>query len=216
MYCALSISIVKVKVDGDIVNKEVEKMQVDDNVVNTLVVDSKLEEKSIKIDNINQFIEEVTELRSDFAIMKQEFDKLKVELEKRTSKQFTKLNAEIKELKEDYKRCLDDLRKETLARNEAEEVAKTLMETLNAKLTLNENKAVESMDVDNENIKTDSDVGKSQDQQKESLKNKNCHFIFKSKFTLSKHLTNHDQKVMGRNESVDEMMRVVKMLKFQI
>ena len=78
--------------------------------------------------------------------MKKEFDDLKTDINKQEKKQIAKMKTEINGLKEDYSKFMEDMKKETHARNEAETLVKVLKDTLEAKAKLEESKPMKVKD----------------------------------------------------------------------
>ena len=113
------------------------------------------------------FKKKLIELNRDYDEMKKEFAMMKLEFTKNQKKQKSEINA----LKEDYKSCMEDLRKETHARNEAETLVKVLKETLEVKDDLNKHEKVEGMEVDGlkENVESNG-TGEWEQQIKEKRK----------------------------------------------
>ena len=121
-------------------------------------------------DNAKEFKNEIAEIKEAYNAMKKEFEEIKDEFSKNENKQCAKFKLVIRGLKEDFKACMADLKKETLARNEAEIVVKVLKDTLEAERNLREE--VEEMQVDNksDNIDVDENEWNQQRKQKNKMK----------------------------------------------
>ena len=74
--------------------------------------------------------------------MKKEFEELKLDVNRKEKKEFSKLRSEINGLKEDYKKSVEDLKTETHARNKAETLVKVLRDTMEAKTELEDRKKI--------------------------------------------------------------------------
>ena len=98
--------------------------------------------------------------------MKKEFAMMKLEFSKNQKKQKSEINALI----EDYKSCMEDLRKETHARNEAETLVKVLKETLEVKDDLKKHENNEGMEVDDSKENCETNRGEWEQQRKEKRK----------------------------------------------
>ena len=66
------------------------------------------------------FKDQIFNLKEGFAAMKKEFEDLKLDINKQEKKQIAKMKTEIDGLKEGYSKFMEDMKKETHARNEAE------------------------------------------------------------------------------------------------
>ena len=88
------------------------------------------------------FKKKLHELNRDYDEINKEFAMMKLEFSKTQKKQ----KSEIDALKKDYKSCMEDLRKETHARDEAETLVKVHKETLEVKDDLN-TPGIEGMEV---------------------------------------------------------------------
>ena len=108
--------------------------------------------------------------------MKKEFEELKLDVNRKEKKEFSKLRSEINGLKEDYKKSVEDLKTETHARNKAETLVKVLRDTMEAKTELEDRKKIEEMDVDirSEEVVSDGCEWKQQRQQKKNMKKRAC------------------------------------------
>ena len=96
------------------------------------------------------FKDQLYVLKEGFASMKKEFEELKLDINKKEKKEIAKMKSELNDLKEDYSKFMEDMKKETHARNEAETLVKVLKDTLEAKAKLEGSKQSEQMDVDKE------------------------------------------------------------------
>ena len=96
------------------------------------------------------------------------------------------LRSEIIRVKEDYKQCMEAVKKETLERNKAETVAKTLTETLKAYKELNKLKTVNKDDSAVEDMVIDAQENEEWIEQKKSnRKKKNKDIIKKMRRNIS-------------------------------
>ena len=91
---------------------------------------------------------------------------------KSEKKQVSKLKMEINGMKDDFKKCMEDLKKETYARNEAETLLKVLKDTQDAKSKLEGAKEIVEMDVDEKYEELGSDGGEWSQQRKQKKKMK--------------------------------------------
>ena len=138
----------------------------------------------------------VVELMECYAVIKKEVENMKKESIKKEKKQ----DAEIKMLKEEFKRCLQDLKNETYARTKAESLAKVLQETLDARDELEKVDKTEEMDIDAKVDEVD-EGGKWEKQRSEKrrmkrnrdsvLVCKDCGKTFSSKTSLYEHCLDH-------------------------
>ena len=116
-------------------------------------------------------------------------------------------------MKGDFKQCMEELRIETYARNEAETMVKVLKETINVQNNLKESEKVVEMEVDNSSEVFDTGDGewKQQRSQKKNLKKRNrgnldsdkygivckiCSSVFKTKEYMATHEVKHEPHSM--------------------
>ena len=111
------------------------------------------------------FKNRVAEVKEVYDEMRREFEELKKDLYKKVNKEMAKVKLEVKDAKDAYKKCVEDLRLETRARNEAETMAKVLKDTLDAKKDLEKKEGIEVMEVDE---KVEDDGGEWKQQRKQT------------------------------------------------
>ena len=158
-------------------------------------IENKLDESDTK-----KTLVELIEWYSD---IKKEIANLKKEAVKREKKQ----EAEIKMMKEEFTKCLHELKNETYARTKAETLAKVLQDTLDAKNELEKVDKIEEMEIDMQAEETEEEGGKWEKQRSEKrrmkrnrslhgnrdsmLYCKECGKTFSSKTSLKEHEQEH-------------------------
>ena len=128
-------------------------------------------DESEKVVDEKYFKTEIAELKEAYRALRKEFEEIKLEVSKNDKKQITKLKVEINGLKDGYKQCIEDLKKETHARNAAETVAKVLKDTLEAKEKLEEIKDNDEMEIEEQSAEKEVDDGQWKQQRKQRKKN---------------------------------------------
>ena len=118
-------------------------------------------------------------------------DKLKV-----TTKEMNSLKREVKDVKEEHKRCLDALAKETYERNKAEEMNKVLLESIDADRRLNNAYNIET----DENSAKDMSVDETEEiaftqQQKLSKKKQHHCNLCEKKFSTTTEMDSHVKEI---------------------
>ena len=113
-------------------------------------------------------------------------------------------------MKEDFKNCMNDLKVETYARNEAEAMVKVLQDTLEAERNLKGRKEVEDMEIDDKSDVFNTDEGEWKQQRKQTNRMKKrahrkdesenepdalicsvCAKVFNSKTDITEHIKTH-------------------------
>ena len=186
------------KEEENISNDEKERSDIGQNgpgymgwATNDEIDNNKFDEADTK-KTLVELIEGVANVKKEVANMKKEF--LKKEKKQET---------EIKMLKEEFKKCLQELKNEAYARTKAETLAKVLQETLDAKDELKKLDQTEEMDIDVKADETEEKGGKWEKQRSERRRMKRnrdsilyckvCGKTFSDMISFKKHQQEHSR-----------------------
>lgn len=158
---------------------------------------------------LSLFLEVFLELKKEHGILKEAFREMSENVtsepgDKRSDdKNVRMLQNEMKKLKDDYKQCMEAIKKETYERTKAETIAKLLQETLdeknNTEMEIDDIKGDTEEVVDEESVTVEDTDGEwvseektrkrknSQDNITKLLSCKKCKLQFKSQSQLEKH-----------------------------
>ena len=104
----------------------------------------KIDDKGVQSGDMD-YKKELADLKNTMNMMQIEFAEMKKDFQKVDKKEISKLKNEIKEIKESFTQCIDDLKTETIKRNEAETLVKVLKDTIEAKKVLEEKRGCDNI-----------------------------------------------------------------------